>query len=125
MNCRDIQVRRRSRGVLRLSCGGGDRPLAELLTRSLSGPRAWIDVTHSTEPLFGFLERLEVAHVQTEPLASFFKSTTDEKAESLEFGLLGIRQRHGGCRRTEVEDERTRRTLRLGLFNVLTRCRAR
>ena len=85
--------------MLGLRCCGSHSTLAQLLTRSFSGPRARIDITHRAEPLFGFLQCLKVAHVQTEALASFFEAAANEEAEALELGLLGVRQRHRRRRR--------------------------
>jgi len=85
---------RRSGSVLGLCRGCSDCALTQLLARRFPSPGTRINVAHRTEPLLRIGECWEIPHVQSESLASFFETATDEKSESFEFGLLRIRQRH-------------------------------
>jgi hypothetical protein len=85
---------------LGLCGGGGDRPLPQLFARRFTGPCTRVNVAHRDQPLFGFRECWEIAHVQAESLAAFFKTATDKEGEALELRLLWIRQRHRRCRRS-------------------------
>ena len=99
--------------MLGLRSGSRNSALTELLARRFASPGTRINVADSTQPLFGFLEGRKVPHVQAESLTSFLKAPAHEEAETLELGLLGIRQSHRRSRRAQIEDERACRTLRL------------
>jgi hypothetical protein len=121
--CRRNHDRRRSRRVLGLCRCGCYGSLAQLLPGSLAGPCAGVDIAHCAQPFFGFGERREVAHVESESLAAFLEAAADEKAESFELGLLRFRERHGRRGGAQVEYERTRLRLgRSGLFNDIVAC---
>jgi hypothetical protein len=98
--------RGRRRGQL-LGERGGRGTSAQLLARCFSGPGARINVTHDSEPLFGFRERAEVTHVQAEALAIVFATPADEKAEALHLRRIRMRQRHRRRRGAQVDDKRT------------------
>jgi hypothetical protein len=111
---------RRVLGLCRCSCYGS---LAQLLPGSFTGPCARIDIAHRAQPFFGFGERREVAHVESESLAAFLEAAAYEKAESFELGLLRLRERHGRRGGAQVEYEWTRiRPGRSSLFNNIVAC---
>ncbi len=112
--------------VLRVggSCRGSTRP--QLLAGRFSGPCPRVDVTNHTEPLFGFGECGEVAHVEPETLATFLEAATHEEGEALQFRQVDLGKRHWRGRRAEIQDERARfglRCRRLPSFRAPRRAR--
>jgi len=118
--CRRGRPRRRSgaRGSwgyrARRSNSRGSRLLAQAFARGLSRPGAGINITDYAEPLFGLVERVEVAHVQPEALAPILESAADKERKTPQLRRLWLGQGHRRVRRAQIDHERTRRTLGVG-----------
>ena len=94
--------------MLGLGGSGRSRPSAELFTRRFAGPCARINIANDTQPLFGFRERREVTHVQTETLAALFKAAAHEEGKTLQLFLVRLGKRHRRRRRAQIQNERSR-----------------
>jgi hypothetical protein len=80
--------------MLGLCRGGGGCASAQLLARRFARPGARVNLAHDIQPLFGFGERREIAHVEPEPLAAFLEAAADEEGKAFQLGQIGLRQRH-------------------------------
>jgi hypothetical protein len=79
-------------------CGGGcSGPRAELFARRFASPRTRINIANDTQPLFGFGQRREIAHVQTETLAALLEATTHEEGKPFQLFLVRLGERHRRC----------------------------
>ena len=96
----------RTHGVPRLCRGSLGRTGAQLLARSLARPRTGIDFAHHSQPFLGLRLAGEESHVETEALAPLLETAADEEGEAFELGQIGLRERHGRRRGTQIEHER-------------------
>ena len=118
----------RTDGVPRLCRGSLSRAGAQLLARSLARPRARIDLAHHPQPLLGLRLAREESHMEAEALASLLETAADEEREAFELGQIGLRERHGCRRGTQIEHERLclcgrrRRMVRLSRCQICRWC---
>ena len=61
------------------------------LAGGLAGPGARIDLAHHGQHFLGLQQRIEIAHVQAEALATILESTADKKFILFEFHQLRLR----------------------------------
>ena len=74
------------------SGGGGAR--AQLLARRFACPSTRVNLAHDIQPLFGFGDGGEIAHVEPEPLAAFLEAAADKEGEPFQLRQIGLCQRH-------------------------------
>jgi hypothetical protein len=80
--------------VLGLCRGSGGRARAQLFPWRLTCPGTRINLAHDIQPLFGFGQCREIAHMESEPLAAFLETAADEEGKALQLGQIGLCQRH-------------------------------
>jgi hypothetical protein len=112
-------------GLLR---GGRGSSCAQLFAGRLTSPGSGIDLANDVQPLFGFGECGEVAHVKPETLAAFLEAPADKEGKALQLRQIHLGQRHRRGRRAEIQYKRARlgfrRRRRLPCFRATGRARS-
>jgi hypothetical protein len=68
----------------------GSSASAQLFARRFTRPGARINLAHHLQPLFGFGDSREIAHVEAESLATFLEAATDKECKALQLSQIGL-----------------------------------
>ena len=105
---RQRRARHRSNSVLGLFRRRGGCTGAQFFAGRFARPRAWINLTHNGQPLFGFGKCREVTHMEPEPLTPFLKASAHKECKALQLRQLRMGKCHRRRRRGQIQDKRAR-----------------